>query len=175
MENNDLTVPDSAASSSSAPSTVAPRRRRTVGMGVAAGVLSLVAVAGVSAWGVSAANAGPLNASASTAQTAAHAAAATSTTAKKAHHVRGSVGTITAIDGTTWTIDTHAGTAVTVTVNGDTAYGKKGAPIAASDFSVGERIVVVGARSGDAVTATRILHLPARGHATKRPASAHAS
>ena len=144
-------------------------------MGVAAGVLSLVAVAGVSAWGVSAANAEPLTASTSTAQTGAHAAAATRTTAKKAHHARGAVGTITAIDGNTWTIDTHAGTAVAVTVNGDTAFGKKGTSITASDFSVGERVAVVGTRSGDAVTATRILHLPVRSHAAKRSTSTPAS
>lgn len=65
-------------------------------------------------------------------------------------------GAITAITGDTWTVMSAAGAPVTVDVTATTAFGTKKVPLTASDFSAGDRIVVVGARTGTTVTATRI-------------------
>jgi Domain of unknown function (DUF5666) len=74
-------------------------------------------------------------------------------------------GAITAINGTTWTITSAAGVPVTVDVATTTAFGTKKVPLTASDFAVGDHIVVAGARTGTTVTATRITMAPATGGA----------
>jgi len=65
-------------------------------------------------------------------------------------------GEITAISGNTWTVRTAAGASVSVIVSPSTTFGTPANPASAADFSVGDRIVVLGARSGTTVTATRI-------------------
>jgi Domain of unknown function (DUF5666) len=65
-------------------------------------------------------------------------------------------GVITAINGNTWTVTSAAGVPVTVDVTATTTFGTKKLPLMATDFSDGDRIVVLGTRSGTTVTATRI-------------------
>lgn len=141
-------------------------RRHTLGLGVAAAVLAVVVVAGGTAWGVSAAVAAantavPAASNQALRGTAKHAA----TGAGARTHAKGTVGTLTAISGDTWTVRSAAGATITVTVDSSTAYGTPKKPATASSFAVGDRIAVLGARSGDSVTATRIAHLAAK-HST---------
>jgi Domain of unknown function (DUF5666) len=70
------------------------------------------------------------------------------------HGVRG---TITAEDGSTWTVTTAANRRFTVTVNPQTAFGTRKAPATAQAFPVGAQVRVAGTVSGTAVTATRIV------------------
>jgi hypothetical protein len=75
---------------------------------------------------------------------------------------RGVAGTITAINGSTWTIQTTQGDPFTVTIGSDTRFGTAKAPAQASDFAVGDRIVATGRRSGTTVEATRVVKRVAR-------------
>ncbi len=137
-------------------------RRHALGVGVAAAVVAVVLVAGGTAWGVAAAVAGGNTAAPAPMNSAMHAkkgAAGAST------HAKGAVGTLTAISGGTWTIQTAAGATITVEIGSSTTYGTAKKPADASSFAVGDRIGALGARSGDTVTATRIVHLAAAKHA----------
>ncbi|WP_348787328.1 DUF5666 domain-containing protein [Leifsonia sp. NPDC080035] len=83
-------------------------------------------------------------------------------------------GTVASISGSTWTIDTQRGTTITVRITSSTVYGTPGSSSKASDFTTGDEVIVVGARSGDTVTATRILKLsefPVRPPSTPGPAT----
>ncbi len=64
---------------------------------------------------------------------------------------------LTAISGSTWTVQPAKGGPVSVIVNGQTKFGSKKAPSTASAFAVGTRIAIVGARVGDRIDATRIM------------------
>ncbi|MFP3464818.1 DUF5666 domain-containing protein [Leifsonia sp. SIMBA_070] len=146
-------------------------RRRVLGLSIVAAVLAVIVVAGGTAWGVSAAIAGTRSsASAPMASTASHTHASKSGKhpGRKAH---GAVGTITAIDGGSWTIHAASGATVTVKVSSSTAFGTKKSPATQASFAVGDRIGALGFRSGDTVTATRIVHLPVHAH-TSRPTPA---
>jgi hypothetical protein len=66
-------------------------------------------------------------------------------------------GTVTAISGSTWTIETQRGASLTVDTSSSTGYGAPGQTQQASDFAVGDDVIVIGARSGSTVTAVRIL------------------
>lgn len=68
-------------------------------------------------------------------------------------------GTITSISGNTWTIDTQRGASVTVQVDTSTEFGTQNQTESASDFAVGDGVIVLGTRSGDTVTAIRVLGL----------------
>lgn len=70
---------------------------------------------------------------------------------------------LTAISGSTWTVQPAKGGPVSVIVNGQTKFGSKKAPSTASAFAVGTRIAIVGARVGDRIDAKRIM-LPQVGH-----------
>ncbi len=52
-------------------------------------------------------------------------------------------GAVTAISGDTWSV-TVKGVAITVTVTPQTKYGTKAAPLAATDFAVGNEVTIVG-------------------------------
>ncbi|MEY9853925.1 hypothetical protein ABH923_003603 [Leifsonia sp. EB41] len=134
-------------------------RRHLVGLSIAAAALAIVVVAGGTAWGVSAAVAGGDSAAPAAMSAAAHAKKGAA--AAKQKHTHGTVGTVTAMSGGTWTIQSAAGASVTVTVDSSTAFGTAKKPAAASSFAVGDRVGVIGARTGDSVTATRIVHLAA--------------
>ena len=66
-------------------------------------------------------------------------------------------GSVTKIDGSTWTITTTRGASLTVDTSSSTAYGAPGQTQKASDFAVGDEVIVIGSRSGTMVTAARIL------------------
>ena len=66
-------------------------------------------------------------------------------------------GSVTQIDGSTWTITTTRGASLTVETSSSTAYGAPGQTQNASDFAVGDEVIVIGTRSGATVTAARIL------------------
>jgi hypothetical protein len=69
-------------------------------------------------------------------------------------------GTLESASGADWSVQTTAGATVTVTVTSSTAFGLPNQPATKSDFATGDEVVVVGTdRSGDTVTATRILKL----------------
>lgn len=145
-------------------------QRHAVGVGITAAVLAVVVVAGGTAWGVSAAVAGEQTSASThlTAQNASHTMKKHGSTASK-HKAHGAVGSITAMSGDTWTMHAASGATVTVKLSSSTAYGTKKTPSTQSTFAVGDRIGALGTRSGDTVTATRIVHLPVRAH-TATPA-----
>ena len=66
-------------------------------------------------------------------------------------------GSVTKIDGSTWAITTARGASLTIETSSSTAYGAPGQTQKASDFAVGDEVIVVGERSGTTVTASRIL------------------
>ncbi|MFJ3488716.1 hypothetical protein [Leifsonia aquatica] len=69
-------------------------------------------------------------------------------------------GTLESTSGAEWTVKTTAGATVTVKVTSSTAYGLPDQAASKSDFATGDEVVVVGTdRSGDTITATRILKL----------------
>jgi hypothetical protein len=146
-----------------------PLRRHAVGIAVTAAVLAVIVVAGGTAWGVSAAVASTqttASASMPAAKNAAHSNAAKgSKKAKRKAH--GVAGTITAINGDSWTLHAASGSTVTVKLSSSTAFGTKKAPSTAGSFAVGDKVGALGARSGDTVTATRIVHLPLHAHTAK--------
>jgi hypothetical protein len=78
-------------------------------------------------------------------------------------------GRVTAMSSTAWTVQTAAGVTVTVEITPTTAFGSRAAPAAASSLAVGDEVIVVGARHGTTVTATRIAMTPAT---TPAPATA---
>ncbi|MEY9950689.1 DUF5666 domain-containing protein [Leifsonia sp. EB34] len=68
-------------------------------------------------------------------------------------------GTVTQLSGSTWTITTQRGASLTVVTTSSTVYGAPGQTRKASDFAVGDDVIVIGTRSGSTVTATRILNV----------------
>jgi len=71
-------------------------------------------------------------------------------------HPRGTRGTISAENASTWTIATAKGTEYTVAISPTTAFGTQKAPASAQSFPVGSRVVVIGERTGTTINATRI-------------------
>ncbi len=131
-------------------------RRHPWAFGIPIGVIAVILVSGLTAWGVTALVSAPLTpmgASSPMAMSSATAAPATGAPQKR----EGVRGTITAIAGSSWTIATKAGPTVTITVNSSTLYGTKAAPAAASDFAVGDSVAVIGTRTGDTGVATRVV------------------
>ena len=176
MNTNDTPEPDTESTrplertTPPAPAeTFAPLRRHAAGLAVAAAVLAVVVVAGGTAWGVSAAVAGSQTTASAPMPGAKNASHTTGTKSAKhaKHKAHGAVGTITAIAGDTWTLHAASGATVTVKLSSTTAFGTKKAPSTASSFAVGDKVGALGARSGDSVTATRVVHLPLPGHTTK--------
>jgi len=148
-------------------------RRHALGLSLAAAALAIIAVAGGTAWGVSAAVTGSDAAAPAAMSTAVHGKKGAGTAKQK--HTRAAVGTVTAISGGTWTMRSAAGATVTVTVDSSTAFGTAKQPATASSFAVGDRIGVIGTRRGDTVTATRIVHLAAGKHGGGSTSSATAA
>ncbi len=68
-------------------------------------------------------------------------------------------GTITSISGSTWTIGTQRGASLTVLVTSNTVFGTPNQSESASDFAVGQEVIVLGSRSGATLTAVRVLDL----------------
>jgi hypothetical protein len=82
------------------------------------------------------------------------AAGSTSTSARRDRGVRGQ---ITAISGSTWTVESRAGISITVIITPTTKFGTRAAPSSQSSFVVGSEVSVAGTRSGTTVTATRVV------------------
>jgi phosphoribosylformylglycinamidine (FGAM) synthase-like enzyme len=137
-------------------------RRHAVALSIAAAALAIVVVAGGTAWGVSAAVAGGDPAAPAAMNTAVHAKKGTG--AAKQKHSHGTVGTVTTMSDGTWTLQSAAGTPIIVSVGSATTFGTTKKPATESSFAVGDRVGVLGARSGDTVTATRIVHLGTAKH-----------
>lgn len=126
--------------------------RPLIGTGVATAFL---AVGGIAYAANSSAGAPPLTAAAPASVPAA--ATSTAGAANAKGRLRIARGTITAMDGSTWTVRTARGLTLTVTVTSKTRFGTKAAPSAASSFHVGSPIAVAGRRTGTtSVTARRI-------------------
>lgn len=137
-------------------------RRHPIGIAITAAVLAVIVVAGGTAWGVSAAIASAQTTASApmTAMNAAHSPTKSGKGAKKTK--RGASGTIATMSGDTWTLHTASGATVTVTLSSSTAFGTKKSPSTETSFAVGDKVGAAGTRSGDTVTATRIVHLPLR-------------
>ena len=87
------------------------------------------------------------------------------------HHRHGGiVGQISAINPSTWTVTTAKGVAYTVDITPTTAFGTKAAPSTASQFTMGEKVRVMGQRQDNTVTATRIVQARNRGLVPAAPA-----
>ena len=128
--------------------------RSHLGAAIAAVAAAVIIVGGilllVTAGGGSSAASAPTTTSSTVAP---HKAGRGGANGERRQGVRGS---ITAMNGDTWTVLSAKGATVTVQITPSTTFGTKAHPVAASDFSLGDRIVVIGARSGSTVTATRI-------------------
>jgi len=93
-----------------------------------------------------------------TRSTAQASAAPTSTRAPGVHHDSPSVrGAISVLDDDRWTVTTVDGSPVTVTLSAQTVFGTANSPAQRSQFGVGTTIAVTGQRSGDTVTASRVI------------------
>ncbi|MHB1987139.1 MAG: hypothetical protein ACYCSF_04015 [Acidimicrobiales bacterium] len=66
-------------------------------------------------------------------------------------------GTISAINGSTWTIQTKKGAVLQVKLATTTAFGSAKSPSTEAQFTVGTTLRVIGTRSGNTVTARRIV------------------
>ncbi|MDA8038893.1 MAG: hypothetical protein M0Z69_06975 [Actinomycetota bacterium] len=66
-------------------------------------------------------------------------------------------GTIRAINGATWTLQTKRGGVLEVKLAPTTAFGSLRSPSSKGQFSVGMSVRVIGTRSGKTVTARRIV------------------
>ena len=130
-------------------------RRHPFAYGIAGVLVAVVVLSGLTAWGVATA----VESHASMASTASPMPTASGAPKgkKPANAARGIRGTITAINGSTWTVVTKAGPTVSVAVTSTTVFGTKQAPETASAFTTGSSIVVLGTRSGDSLVATRVI------------------
>lgn len=102
-------------------------------------------------------------------------ATTTAPPAKAGHgagHHHGARGTVTAINGGTWTIATAKGATLTVTVDAQTMFGTRATPSTASAFAVGSRVAVTGTRQGTTIAATRIAVPKARQTTPSTPSTA---
>ena len=82
----------------------------------------------------------------------------TGSTSKRGRHLRVLRGQITAISGSTWTVESRDGIAITVVITPTTQFGTRAAPSSQSSFNVGNQVGVAGTRTGPTtVTATRIV------------------
>ncbi|MDR6971064.1 DUF5666 domain-containing protein [Leifsonia shinshuensis] len=171
-----VSAPGAAVPSAPPAQPAAPEpfvRRHAVAVAIVAAVLAVIVVAGGTAWGVSAAVASTQTASAPmkptvhAAGTKASARKAAASKHAKAHAVRG---TITAISGDSWTVRSASGKTATVKLDSATTFGTKKTPATRDSFAVGDRIGVLGTRSGTTVTAKKIVHLHATSTGTPSPA-----
>ncbi|WP_018178101.1 DUF5666 domain-containing protein [Jongsikchunia kroppenstedtii] len=112
---------------------------------------------------------------AATDDTSSQSSSASPTSHTSARHVpaqragHGVVGSITAINGNSWTVQARQGSTVTVGITSDTAFGTTKKPEQESDFAVGDKVAVVGHRSGDSITAKRVVKRAIRQHPATTP------
>ncbi len=142
-------------------------RRHPFVTGIAAGVIAVVVVSGLTAWAVGAAVTGSLTSATSTempmgtaspAPTAGSAGGMTgaATTGRLAFRA-----TIQSMDSASWTILTKKGKTVTVAIDVTTQFGTKKTTATAGSFAVGDSVVVVASRGSDGnPIATRVIQVP---------------
>ena len=70
-------------------------------------------------------------------------------------------GTVESISASSWTISTPNGTTVTVAITSRTVFGAPATGGSASDFRRGDEVIVLGKRSGNTITAARIVSVGA--------------
>ena len=78
-------------------------------------------------------------------------------------------GQLTALDGDRWTLSATGGATNTVVVNAQTLFGTPKAALDRARFNVGTQVAVTGPRSGDTVTAERIIIVPTYAGAPTAP------
>jgi len=172
MESAPVSATAAASGGETGLPTTSPRQpsifqRHPLATGIAAGVVAVVLVSGLTAWGVGAAVTAsltsstgsemPMGASTSTPAAGAPAGTGKATTAGRIAFRA----TIQAMDGASWTIVTRKGETVTVTVDATTQFGTKKMTASAGDFAVGDSVIIVAMRGTDGKpTATRIVNAP---------------
>jgi hypothetical protein len=136
-------------------------RRHPIATGVTAGVIAVVLVSGLTAWGVGTAVTASLTSSNSVAaplpmNTATPAPAAGRANAAGRIAFRA---TIQSISGDSWTILTRKGQTVTVDVTSGTQFGTKKAAETSGSFAVGDSVIIVATRGASGTpTATRVVN-----------------
>ncbi|CAN5476102.1 hypothetical protein BH10ACT4_BH10ACT4_13430 [soil metagenome] len=167
-----VTEPRSPAENSGASGMTAPSfvKRHPLALGITAAALAVVAVSGLTAWGVATvASSYGTEASAAVAPAAPAPVDGARTGLPAARTmVRG---TIHGIDGSTWTITTRAGATQRVTVDSATVYGTKKVPASVSDFAVGTVVLIVEKSAGEGRTAVRVVEAKAGGSVPSAPAT----
>jgi hypothetical protein len=153
-------------------------RRHPLASGIAAAVLAVVVVSGLTAWGVGAAVTASLTSS--TASSSSTMPMGTPTTAPQTLNTKGSGtaggrlgfrATIQSMDGDSWTILTKRGQTMTVAIDSATQFGTKKAAATAGSFAVGDSVVIVATRGTDGTpTATRVVDASALGGSGATPA-----
>jgi hypothetical protein len=140
-------------------------RRHGLAFAIATGVLALVVLLGGTAVGVFALTSVVVQATHSHLVRGGEVPRAPAPQSRERGVLRG---TVASISGNTWRIETLRGGAVTVKITSSTTFGAPGSSKSANDFSAGDEVAVAGSRSGDAITATRVVAIP---HGPQRPPS----
>lgn len=128
-------------------------RRHPLALGASAGVIAVVLISGLTAWGVDVALASSTRSGVAAAP-AAPVAPVTPAAPKKNRDGRTLIrGTIATVGASSWAIITRAGKSSTVMIGAATLYGTKKAPGTAGDFVAGDAVVIV-VKGGAAVRVT---------------------
>ena len=90
--------------------------------------------------------------------------------AGKRHHA-GTIGTITAVNGASWTVAVRGGRSVTVQIGAGTEFGTAKQPQQQSDFAVGDRVVVAGKDKSGTIDATRVAKRATKPSTSTAPSS----
>ncbi len=136
-------------------------RRHPLATGIAAGVIAVVLVSGLTAWGVGAAVTASLTSSTSSEMPmSTPTPSGTAGTMPSAGRLAFRA-TIQSMDGASWTILTKKGKTVTLTVDSATQFGTMKAPSTAASFAVSDSVVIVAMRGSEGMpVATRIVKAP---------------
>jgi Flp pilus assembly pilin Flp len=139
-------------------------RRHPLATGVTAGVIAVVLISGLTAWGVGTAVTSSLTSSTSavTPQSTATPAPATGTNGAagrlKAAGREAFRATIQSMSGDTWTILTKKGQTVTVDVTSSTQFGTRKTAETSGSFAVGDSVIIIATKgTAGTATATRVV------------------
>ena len=142
-------------------------RRHPLAAGLAASVIAVVLVSGLTALGVGAAVTASLTSSTTREMPMGNPTAAPPVGGIGGAATAGRLAfraTIQSIDSNSWTILTKKGKTVTVTIDSTTQFGTKEAAETAGSFAVGDNVIIVATRGPDgAPTATRVVDASALG------------
>jgi hypothetical protein len=75
----------------------------------------------------------------------------------------GASGTVNAVSGSSFTMTTTAGDKLKVDEQSSTTYRSRTGSASASAVSAGERVIVIGSKTGSTITATQVIVLPSGG------------